>query len=127
MRKEIRLRVSFFSVLCYNNSVCVTGKQVKLLYEPVAVRHVLYFFLPETPQPPGQAIGDFREGEKRNAESKYPDRNTPPQSSMPRVPVRRGKYNLKEKRYAKKEKKHVVITYPLYDAYCGYGIVYSRM
>ena len=77
-RKEIRLRVSFFSALCYNNPVCVTGKQVQLLYEPVAVRHVLYFFLPEAPQLPGQAIGNFREGEKSNAESKYPDRNTPP-------------------------------------------------
>ena len=50
---------------------------MQLLYEPVAVRHVRYFFLPEEPQPPGQAIGDFREGEKRNAESKYPDRNAP--------------------------------------------------
>ncbi len=73
------MRVSFFSSLCYNDHVFVTGKQVKLLYEPVAVRHVPYFFLPETPQPPGQAIGEVREGEKRNAESKYPDKNAPPQ------------------------------------------------
>ena len=51
---------------------------MKLLYEPVAVRHAVYFFLPETPQAPGQAIGEFREGEKSNAESKYPDRNAPP-------------------------------------------------
>ena len=52
---------------------------MKLLYEPVAVRHAVYFFLPETPQSSGQTIGNFREGEKRNAESKYPDRNAPPQ------------------------------------------------
>ena len=51
---------------------------MKLLYEPVAVRHAIYFFLPETPQPPGQAIGELREGEKRNAESKYPDKNALP-------------------------------------------------
>ena len=77
-RREIRNRVSFFIFLCYNPFVFVSGKQVKLLYEPVAVRHAVYFFLPETPQPPGQAIGELREGEKRNAESKYPDRNAPP-------------------------------------------------
>ncbi len=70
--------ISFYKNMWYNLIVFVSGKQVQLLYEPVAVRHVLYFFLPETPQPPGQAIGDFREGEKRNAESKYPDRNAPP-------------------------------------------------
>ncbi len=69
----------FFEDMWYNLLVFVSGKQVQLLYEPVAVRHAIYFFLPEAPQLPGQAIGDFREGEKSNAESKYPDRNTPPQ------------------------------------------------
>lgn len=58
----------------YNPLVYVSGKQVKLLYEPVAVRHVFDFSLPEVPQPLGQAIGDFREGEERSAESKYPDK-----------------------------------------------------
>ena len=42
------------------------------------MRHVVYFFLPEQPQASGQAIGFIREGEERNAESKYPDRNAPP-------------------------------------------------
>ena len=77
--KGIRLWVPFFLALWYNHLVFVSGKQVKLLYEPVAVRHVRYFSLPEAPQPSGQAIGDFREGEKRNAESKYPDKNAPSQ------------------------------------------------
>ena len=75
--KGIRLWVPFFLALWYNLLVFVSGKQVQFLYEPVAVRHVLYFFLPEVPQAPGQAIGIFREGEKSNAESKYPDRNAP--------------------------------------------------
>ena len=75
--KGIRLWVPFFLALWYNHLVFVSGKQVQLLYEPVAVRHDITFFLPETPQTPGQAIGAIREGEKSNAESKYPDRNAP--------------------------------------------------
>ncbi len=48
--------VSFFVSLCYNIPCYVSGKQVKLLYEPVAVRHVRRFFY-EGATIFGQAIG----------------------------------------------------------------------
>ena len=44
---------------------------MKLLYEPVAVRHAVYFFLPEVPQLPGQTIGDSEKVRKE-----MPSRNT---------------------------------------------------
>jgi len=36
--------------LCYNAYVFVSGKQVKFLYEPVAVRHGIIFIPTEVPQ-----------------------------------------------------------------------------
>lgn len=54
--------------MCYNNTAD-SGKQVRFLYEPVAVRRAMPLHYRGSGS--GQVIGKFREDVQRCAESKY--------------------------------------------------------